>query len=117
MTVSVKDEDWEALVGAILKEETDDLNVLLTRVDEENSLTRYYLYIKWQDAGAKRPAPGDEITDWPPWRFAWFISYTQFTEEFVTDYVDGQTDHALAILVTDDPSGEVGWFTVEDFFS
>ena len=115
--VTVKSADWESLVGAVLKQETDDLNTLLTRVDAQNSLNRYYLYVKWQDAGAKRPGPDDPIQDWPPWGFDWFVSYSRFTKDFVEDFVARQSTNPLTILVTDDPAGEVGWYLLEDFFS
>ena len=57
MTVQVKDSDWEAIVGAVLRGSTEELKPTLDRVDSENSLTRYYLYVKWQEAGVPRPGP------------------------------------------------------------
>lgn len=114
--VAVKPADWEALVGAVLKGETDNLNVLLDRVDEENELTRYYLYVRWMDGAAPRPGPDAPIQDWPPWGSDWFSSYERFTKQFVEDYVGRQTSNAIYIIVTEDPAGEVGWFTLDEFF-
>lgn len=115
--VTVKLADWEALVGAVLKGETDDLNVLLDRVDAENDLTRHYLYVRWMDAAVPRPGPDAPIEDWPPWRSAWFSSYERFTKQFIEDYVARQTSKAIYIIVTSDPAGDVGWYTLDDFFA
>jgi len=113
--VVVKEADWESIVGAVLKNDTDDLNQVLDRVDQENELRRYYLYIKWQDGDVRRPGPDDPIEDWPPWVFDWFTSYEPFTAEWVREYVARRTSNAIYILVTDDPSGEVGWYELEEF--
>ena len=117
MTVSITDDDWQALVGAILKDETDDLNVLLERVDNQNSLTRYYIYIKWMDGAAPRPGEQQPIEEWPPWVTDWFVQYTPFTKEWVEDYVASRTTNPIYILVTDDPAGDVGWYELDVFFS
>lgn len=108
--------DWSSIVGAILRQEVDDLNALLGKIDRDNDLTRYYLYVKWQDAAVPRPGPDAPIQDWPPWRMEWFTAYEPFTRQFVEEFVDRQTSKALYILVTDDPSGDVGWYTLEEFF-
>ena len=115
--VTVSEADWAAVVGAVFKEDTDELNVLFDRVDKANSLTRYYLYAKWMDGAAKRPGPDDEFEDWPPWVSEWFVQYEAFTRAFVEDYVATRTDNAIYTLVTDDPEGEVGWYELEDFFN
>jgi hypothetical protein len=113
--VQVKPVDWQAIVGAVLKGETEDLNALLDRVDDENSLTRYYLYVKWMDAATPRPGAQDAPTDWPPWRSEWFVQYERFTKEFVEDFVATQTTRPLNILVTNDPYGEVGYYELDEF--
>lgn len=117
MPVTVSDLDWESLVGAILKDETGDLSSLLDRVDADNSLTRYYLYVKWLDGAAPRPGPQQPIEDWPPWVFEWFVSYSPFTRDWVEEFVASQTSNPIYILVTDDPAGKVGWYELDKFFS
>jgi hypothetical protein len=116
VSVTVSDADWAALVGSVLKEDTGELTTVFDRVDNQNDLTRYYLYIKWQEGGARRPGPNDPITDWPPWLFQWFVQYERFTREFVDDFLEREAINPIYVLVTDDPSGEVGWYTLDEFF-
>jgi hypothetical protein len=117
VSVLVSDEDWESLVGSVLKEDTDELDTLLRRVDTQNSLTRYYLGIKWLDGAAPRPGDQQPIEEWPPWVSDWFVSYSPFTKEWVEEYVASRTTNPIYILVTKDPSREIGWYELDVFFS
>lgn len=99
-------------ISDVLSPQLTVLKEVLDQADTDNSLTRYYLCIKWHDLSA-RPADYD---DYPPVEEATLYSYTAFTKQFVEDFVEEQTARSANILVTDDPSGNVGWLELDVYF-
>jgi hypothetical protein len=96
-----------------LKPHIDSLKTLLEDVDDANSITRYYIGVRWDDLSVRAA----DYEDYPPQQEELFHSYTAFTEQWVLDFVEAQTVHYANVLVTDDPSGNVGWVTVSAFFA
>ena len=124
-TVTVNLSDYEQIVAVYesLKNSTlaydetvkpllDSLRPLLTTIDSENSLQRYYLSVSWNDLSA-RPA---DYAEYPPTEEGQLYSYTAFTKAFVISFVEAQTTRYANILVTDDPSGNVGWQAIDVYF-
>ena len=116
MAVSVNEKDWEAIVVAILTGQLDGISTILDKVDKNNGLIRYYLYVKWLDLTAPKVVNGQTVVDWPPERTASFISYSPFTRNYVEEFVKGQTTHYAYIQCTDDPAGKAGWKEIDEFF-
>lgn len=89
------------------------LKTALAATDSTNTLTRHYMWVKWYDLSA-RPA---DYEDYPPQIEESLYSYTAFTRQYIVDFVLSQTPSYANILVTNDPSGQVGWMELDIFFS
>lgn len=102
----------ELSTNSTLQPLLNELKDILNRTDVANTLTRYYLSVKWYDLTAN---PADH-ENYPPELEEKLHSYTAFTKQYVIDFVESQTNRYANILVTDDPSGNVGWKDLDTFF-
>lgn len=128
MSITLTQEQYEALVslaqqGTLASDGTTDqdkaltLSAFLADIERANNITRYSLWVRWQDPTAPLP-PGVRFpTSWPP-SLQYFIQLLTrpITYTDVTTLVASRTPNALNILVTKDPAGLVGWAKLDDYF-
>jgi hypothetical protein len=129
MDITLSQEQYEALValaqrstvdpdGSLNQERSLTLQRFLTDLEKANGITRYSLWVRWQDPTAPLP-PGVRFpATWPP-ELQYFIQFITrpIAKTDVLSMVKERTPNALNILVTPDPAGLVGWCKIDDFFT
>lgn len=117
-------EDYEAFIFLARKGATTDTAVLalenfLKDIEKRNGITRYFLWIRWQEAGAPIPAGSTRNfpTTWPPTQqFKLEQVSRPIARTDVEQVVSKRATKAIGVLVTRDPNGQVGWSELDGFF-
>ena len=128
MEIKLDQEQYEALIALAQKSTLDPdgtvnsvralvLDTFLKDVEKKNGITRYFLYIQWQDPLAPLP-PGVKFPEsWPPeLRYPLTLISRPISRTDVLAVVKQRTTKALNILVTKDPAGLIGWQKLDDHF-
>jgi hypothetical protein len=121
MVFTLTQEQYEALValarrGATTAQQTRDLDAFLASIERGAGITRYKLWVQWQEADAP-PPKGQFPETWPP-------ELRQYVELLSRPIARADVDRVLGlharnpvnVLVTPDPAALVGWTKVDDFF-
>ena len=128
-TFTLSQEQYEALIslaqrgtynsdGSIGQQKMMVLEAFLKDIEKANGVTRYSLWVRWQDPTAPLP-PGVRFPlTWPPplQQFIQFVS-RPISKTDVLMLVSQRTPNALNIFVTPDPAGLLGWSKVNEFFT
>ena len=116
MTVSISDPLYEALRTAALAGNVSESRRLCALVDSSNSISRYYLYVRWQDVGGTRPTRIElgNGTSWPS-NQTYLIEMTRPITSQDVDEVLTQAVNPVDVHVTPDAQGRVGWTLLEDY--
>lgn len=127
-TFTLSQEEYEALIalarrgtrgrdGRIDQNAAVQLESFLKQIEEENGITRYALWIQWQDPTAPLP-PGTNFPEtWPP-NLRYYLEFISrpIAESDVLAVVNPRTPNAQNIMVTPDPAGLLGWTPIANFF-
>jgi hypothetical protein len=127
-TFTLSQEEYEALIALARRGtrshdgRTDQLAALqldsfLKQIEKENGITRYALWIQWQDPTAPLP-PGTNFPEtWPP-NLRYYLEFISrpIAESDVLAVVNPRTPNAMNIMVTPDPAALLGWTPIADFF-
>jgi hypothetical protein len=131
-TFTLSQEEYEALIALARRgthrcqherhHSTDqlrakELDSFLKQIEKENGITRYALWIQWQDPTAPLP-PGTNFPEtWPPDKryYLEFIS-RPITQADVLAVVNPRTPNAQNIMVTPDPGALLGWTPIAQYF-
>lgn len=127
-TFTLTTEQYEALIAFARKGTCDrnpqlqqqqavQLDAFLRKIEASNNITRYALWIQWQDPTAPLP-PGVRFPEtWPPnLRYYLELLTRPIAESDVTTIVNDRTPNAQNIMVTPDPAGLLGWTPIAQFF-
>lgn len=113
---------YEALValarrGVLTAQQKRDLDAFLVTIEKANGVTRYKLWVQWQEADAPLPPTARFPENWPPElrEYIEFISRPVARSD-VDQVVKRKARNAVNVMVTPDPAALVGWTKVEDFF-
>ncbi len=120
--LSLEQDQYEALIslarrGATTPDAARDLETFLLSLEKAGGITRYTLWVQWQEMNQPLP-PGTNFPKvWPPQ----LRSYIQLTTRPIA-----KTDVEAVLLakakqpfntyVTKDPAAEIGWTKLDDFF-
>ncbi len=127
-TFTLSQEDYEALIslaqaGAQALDPTSpgkitELDRFLKKIEQNNGIVRYSLFIRWQDPTAPLPPGTNFPLTWPPTLqyFLQFISRPIALTDVMT-VVNARTPNAVNIMVTPDPAGVVGWTQLSAWFT
>lgn len=122
MTVTLTNDQYEALAtlarsGAVDDNSLYQVEKFLKSIEDANSITRYFLHIKWQDGRTAMPPTDHFPREWPPTLTG---SITRFDRPVskvdVQEYVARHCATPVSIYVTKDPAGVYGLTKMEDFF-
>lgn len=123
MEFSLTQEQYEALIalarrGASTAEQKRDLESFLALIESRNGVTRYKLWIQWQEADASLPPSAAFPASWPP-ELRQYIELISrpIAREDVEQVLRRYARKPVSVLVTPDPAALVGWTTPNDFFS
>jgi hypothetical protein len=127
-SISLSLEEYEALIslaqqstlnpdGSLNQTKAAQLAAFLAQIERENNITRYSLWVRWQDPNAPLP-PGIRFPEtWPPnlQRFIQFLT-RPIAQSDVMQAVTAMTANPQNIMVTPDPAGLVGWTQLAAYF-
>ena len=121
--LSVTQTQWDSLIAFAQKggETADERRVienLILAIERASGVVRYQLLVRWQDAGAVGPATLTFPRSWPPEHQ---ITMRKLGEPFlkrdVQEAVSVRSTNPVTVMVTEDPGGEYGWATLDQYFS
>lgn len=99
------------------EERTRSLDKFLREIEESNGVTRYFLLVRWQELDQPLP-PGTNFPEtWPPvWQRSLERTDRDIARAEVDTLVSQEATNPTSILVTRDPSGVLGWKTLDQHF-
>jgi len=122
MTFTLSQEQYEALialarVGATTPEKQRTLDAFLKQIEKSNGITRYAIWIQWQEMNQPLLPNVSFPQTWPP-------EHRFFLENLTRPVAKADVDRVLTskaskptnVLVTSDPAGLVGWTPYLSFF-
>src|SRR5690606_3220697 len=127
--ISLDQECYEALValaregtkdknGQVVPERARILEQFLRRIEKENGINRYTVWVQWQEARQPLPPSTQFPETWPPQLRARIDLVTRpIARSDVETLLRERAIEPVNVLVTTDPGGIVGWRTLDDFFT
>lgn len=118
---TLSQEQYEALValariGAATPQQKRDLEAFLEPIEKAAGITRYKLWVQWQEADAP-PPKGEFPETWPPeLRYYFELLSRPIARTDVDRVLVLRARNPVNVLVTPDPAALVGWTKLEDFF-
>lgn len=126
--ISLSQEQYEALIayarlGTIKADGQTDanraraLNSFLVAIEKVNGVERHAVWIQWQETSAPLP-PGTNFPEtWPPEMREYLALVTRpISKSDVLTVLKSKASSPMAVLVTSDPAGLVGWTELDVFF-
>ena len=119
-TISMSLDQYTSLV-ALARAGTRDavgLESFLITIEKANNLTRYLLWVQWQELDAPLP-PGTRFPEvWPPnLRQLIQTINAPISQTDVNNVLAQYATNPTNVNVTTDPAALLGWVTVEAYFS
>ena len=120
--LQLSQQDYEALIalarkGAASAEEQRQLNDFLRRLETNNGITRYGLWVQWQEQHQPLPPTARFPEKWPPeMRFYIELVSRPIARADVEAVLKQKARKPVSVLVTRDPGAIVGWTELDQFF-
>lgn len=117
-------EEFEALcslarsgVSSADAERKQILETFISMIESKNNITRYSVWVQWQEAGKPLPIGTSFPEKWPrEWR-TFLVRYDRpWARSDVESYVKKQVNAPINIMLTKDSAALVGWLPIERFF-
>lgn len=122
MDLTVTQEEYQSLValaraGAATPEQQRQLNEWLVGIERRNGITRYGLWVQWQEADSPMPPNTNFPEKWPP-EMRYFIQLfsRDINRADVTAVLSQKARNPVTVLVTPDPAAILGWTSVDTYF-
>lgn len=103
--------------GQVLSEKARNLDAFLRSIERRNGITRYQIWVQWQEQDAPLP-PGTLFPEtWPPEMRA-FLALTSrpISRGDVDQLLASKARSPTSVLVTRDPAAKIGWTELDAFF-
>jgi hypothetical protein len=126
--ISLTQEEYEALVelarqgtmddaGASIPEKARALSAYLVIIEKKNGISRYAVWVQWQEADSPLP-PGTLFPKkWPPeMREYMALTSRPIAKTDVIAMLKNRSRNPVNVLVTKDPGATVGWQNLDTFF-
>lgn len=126
--ISLTQEQYEALValarqatltadGQVDANKARALDAFLVPIEQASGIMRYAVWIQWQETSAPLP-PGTNFPEvWPPSMRSYLALVTRpIAKSDVQAVLTSKATSPMAVLVTKDPAGLVGWQDLDVFF-
>lgn len=120
--ITITQQEYQALIsfakkGASTTEEARNLDAFLRSIEKNNGITRYSLWVQWQEAGVQVPITVTFPTSWPPDKRHYIELLTRpIAKADVTAVLSKKAVQPMNVMVTPDPAAIVGWTLIDDFF-
>lgn len=121
---TLSQEQYEALIFLARRgaegnaQQLTQLDLFLRDIEKSNGVTRYFLWVQWQELSAPLP-PGTNFPEkWPKeLRKAIELIGRPIARADVDQVLDRYASEPMTVLVTKDPAALVGWTPIDDFFT
>lgn len=126
--ISLQQDEYESLVelarqgtlnddGSVQQEKALALNTWLVSIETNNGITRYAVWVQWQEAGAPLPAGTNFPEVWPP-QLRQYLALTSrpIAKADVLNMLASKAREPVSVLVTKDPAATAGWTELDVFF-
>lgn len=121
-TFTLSQEQYEALIalaraGATTEDLRLSLDAFLQAIEKANGITRYKLWIQWQEMDQQVPTNVEFPRTWPPeLRYYMELVSRPISRADVGKVLAKKARKPTNVLVTSDPAGIVGWSTLDSYF-
>lgn len=115
MAITLTRSQYDALLAAATLGDAAAAAALRRTIDEANGITRYFLYIRWQDVGGKPPPRIELGKGWPPEQTYQLELERPIARADVDDVLRNNATSPATVMVTPDRRGVLGWTMIEDY--
>ena len=125
-TFALSQEDYEALVAlarigsaanADPAQARRNLDAFLRTIETANGVTRYTVWVQWQEQDQPLPPSTSFPASWPPTQRAYIEFLTRPVAKVdVAQVLQQQARKPVTVLVTRDPAALLGWTPLDLFF-
>ena len=122
MTFTLTSEQYEALIalanaGALTPDKKRQLDDWLQLIEKANNITRYKLWIQWQEGDQALPPTTQFPESWPPsLRYYLELLTRPISKDDVAKVLKARASNPVTVLVTPDPGAVLGWTPLDEFF-
>jgi hypothetical protein len=113
--MNITRDQYDALLQAALTLDTKEVLRIRDIVDTANSISRYVLYLRWQDVGGTPPRRIELGKPWPEDSTKLLEMDRPISKQDVLAVVTRAAANPVSIMVTPDRLGVVGWTLIDDF--
>jgi hypothetical protein len=98
------------------------LEAFLKSIEASNEISRYFIAVRWTEAGEPLPArvagaPTRFPENWPPQLEGTIeLLSRRIARSDVDAFLEANARQPLSVMVTVDPGRRVGWTPIDDFF-
>jgi hypothetical protein len=123
MDLTVTQEEYESLVtlaraGATTPEKQRQLDAWLKLIEKKNDITRYQLWVQWQEADSPMPPNTNFPEVWPPEMRALIQQFSRpVSKADVEVLLEKKARKPVTVLVTSDPAATLGWTALDAYFA
>lgn len=99
-----------------------ELEAFLKSIEESNGITRYFVALRWTEAGESLPArvagaPTRFPENWPPTMEGTIELFSRAVARVDADaFLQARAKQPLDVMCTYDPGKRVGWTPIDEFF-
>lgn len=115
MPISMTRAQYEALVAAATKGDSETAEPLAAQIDAANGIRRYILWIRWQNVGGVVPTLIELGRGWPQDQSYKLVLERAIERLDVDEVLRNSATNPVSVMVTPDPDGEVGWTFLGDY--
>ena len=123
ITFQLTQEQYEALIalaraGAMTTGDATNLEAFLKQIEDASGVVRSIVWVQWQEMDQPLPASANFPVSWPP-ELRWKLERIgrPITKDDVKNIINQKARKPTNVLCTKDPSGNVGWTKLDDFFT
>jgi hypothetical protein len=119
---TLTDMQWKTVMGMLVdltaldEKKLHPVQDLIREVNVANGIREYIVRVRWLDGA--HPAPRKDIDNpeqWPPELTDRLVQTTPIYRADIQAFVETKSPRPIAIHVTRDPAGVVGWMKLEDW--
>lgn len=120
--LQLSQQDYEALIalsrkGTSTPDEERRLDTFLRSIEKNNGITRYGLWVQWQEQDQPLPPTARFPERWPPeLRFFIELISRPISRSDVEAVLKQKARKPATVLVTKDPGATIGWSTLDQHF-
>lgn len=115
MPISMTRAQYEALVAAATKGDSETTEPLAAQIDAANGIRRYVLWVRWQNVGGVTPSLIELGRGWPQDQTHKITLERAIDRLDVDEVLRNEATNPVSVMVTPDPDGEVGWTFLNDY--